>query len=699
MYLSHVSILVVLTLFVGTVVMLAILWRRLQQTRADLAAMTAAKEQLLISLQEKSLLQSAIFDNAFQFQGLLSLDGTLLDANKTALVFAGVDKATVIGKKFWDTPWWCHDHDSQKRLQEYIRRCAAGEAIRFEGTHQDADGTVHTIDVTLKPLSDTQGKVMYLIPEGRDVTALKETESALLHKNILLETLFESIPFAFWVRDVEGRLLLQNDLNARLYGVNIGKTPEEDAVKPDLCQLLRITLDQALEGHSLDLEMREGDKVFRKIVAPIRHNGQTTAIFGLNIDVTDRFQAMEELRQSEKRFKAIFDEAPFIITLKEAVNSTYLDVNRYFLNFTGVSREAAIGKHPTEILNYIDPEEHASVVEQLHRDSTIYLKEIRLQRHDGEVRYGLLSSSLVRLQGTICSLTFIQDISDLKQAENALRDAMIRKRDIMIQHEKMLMISGLAAGMAHEINNPLGIIAQDLQNLERRLSPALPKNHQIAEALGIDFTALQQYLEQREINSYLASMQDAARRASRIMDNMLQFSRSSGTNRHPAPLFEVLEHALELAASDFDLRKTYNFSAISLVRDYSRQLPLVPMNITEIEQVMINLLKNATQALYARQGPPPPEIRISARQEDDTAVISVTDNGPGMDEEIRRRIFEPFFTTKEIGRGTGLGLAVSHAIITKNHNGLMTVSSVPGQGSCFTITLPLHQHEGTSGHE
>ena len=642
-------------------------------------------------LQASYSLLQAVQDNTFQFQGLLSPDGTLLDANRSALELIGANKHDLIGKKFWDTPWWCNDPTGQEKLRHCISRCAAGETVRFEARHTAADNRIVLVDFSLRPIRHENGELIYLVPEGHDITALRQLETSLLQKNSFLNTLFDSIPFDLWVRDQDRRLVLQNSHYRDHYQTSIGNTPEEDGLPTEIIRSWNLLYQQAFDGYTVDLDVRETGKIFHKLMVPIKIDGQINQILGLNIDRTQQLQTMEALRQSEKRFKAIFDESPFIITLKDTRNDTYLDVNQFFCKFSGIPKERVIGKHPTEIGQYVAPEEHAGIREQLNREGSVTQREIKLQRADGETRHGLVSCRIVRLGETLCNLTVIQDITDLKQAENSLYEAREREREIMIQHEKMLMISGLAAGMAHEINNPLGVIAQDLQNLERRLSPALPKNRQIAEELGICLDTVQQYMEQREVKTYLASMQDAARRASRIMDNMLQFSRSSGTVRHPAPLFEVIEHALELAASDTDLRKLYSTNSIRLIRDYTSDLPIVTINVTEIEQVLINLLKNAAQAISCRQGTQHGEIRISARQQDAAVVIALADNGPGMGEEVRRRIFEPFFTTKDIGKGTGLGLSVSHAIITRNHKGLLQVSSTPGQGSCFTITLPLEQ--------
>jgi PAS domain S-box-containing protein len=761
-------------------------------------------QQRTAKLQANERVLQAILDNTFQFQGLMTPDGTLLDANQSALKLIGATKNEVVGKKFWDTNWWRHDPASQKKLHDCIRRCGHGETVCFEATHIAADNRVVYVDFSLRPIMDEHGALLYLVPEGHDITEKKQLLADLQEKNSFLTTLFDTIPFDLWVRDRDRRLVLQNNHYHAHYQTTIGHTPEEDGLPPEIIYSWNLLYQQAFDGYTVDLDIRESEQIFHKLIVPVTIEGQINQILGLNIDQTDRLKTLEALRLSEKRFKAIFDEVPFIITLSDAQTGAFIAVNRFFTDCTGTPSDAAIGKTAPEINNYITTEAYAEILAEMQLTGGVRLREINLAADGGDTKHGLISCRTVSLGGKICNLTVIQDITQLKKAESALRETegyllqLVAKAPIgiaihdgthiryandtvsqlfqhatgeemigrpihtlfapewqdeirdratrrmsgeavpasyetvgmrldgslfpmqisviglkqagqpmliiffqdlteqkarheqLIQHEKMLMISGLAAGMAHEINNPLGIIAQDLQNLERRLSPTLPKNRQVAQELGIDLAALQQYLNQREVDSYLANMQEAARRASRIIDNMLQFSRTSGSAHHPAPLFDLIEHAIELAATDSDLRKIRAFSNIRLIRDYTPDLPLVPLNLIEIEQVLINLLKNAAQALSGEHRQQA-EIRISARVDGTTVVIAIADNGPGMDETVRRRIFEPFFTTKDIGKGTGLGLSVSHAIITRNHKGRLQVTSAPGQGSCFTITLPLHE--------
>ena len=260
--------------------------------------------------------------------------------------------------------------------------------------------------------------------------------------------------------------------------------------------------------------------------------------------------------------------------------------------------------------------------------------------------------------------------------------------EIMVQSEKMMSVGGLAAGMAHEINNPLGAILHNVQNIRRRLLDDLPRNQQVAHELGITLEAIGLYLAQREVIGLLDGIQQAGSRAARIVSHMLSFSRMSHRHVSPCDLSVIADQALEIAHNDFDLTENYDFRDIECIRDYDARLKQVPGIATELEQVVLNLLKNAAQALYVAETQSP-KIIVRTRLNGAWAEVQVEDNGPGIPEHIRKRIFEPFFTTKEVGQGTGLGLSVSYFIITNNHQGQMEVQSRIGIGTTFTLRLPL----------
>jgi signal transduction histidine kinase len=262
-----------------------------------------------------------------------------------------------------------------------------------------------------------------------------------------------------------------------------------------------------------------------------------------------------------------------------------------------------------------------------------------------------------------------------------------KMEEVIMQTEKMKSVGGLAAGMAHEINNPLGAILQGVQNIQRRIHPEREVKQQSAEKLDLDLKTMNLYLDDRDILKFINNIQDAGKRAASIVSNMLQFSRGNQKSLTSIAVKDLLESSLTIARADLEL-KSININVESI--NQNMMLHCIP---SELEQVILNLLQNAAQALLEHQGQTTnldwkPQIAISAEQQDEQIIIKVKDNGPGMDDITRRRIFEPFYTTKDVGQGTGLGLSVSYFIITAHHQGQLDVISSPQQGACFIIKLP-----------
>lgn len=268
----------------------------------------------------------------------------------------------------------------------------------------------------------------------------------------------------------------------------------------------------------------------------------------------------------------------------------------------------------------------------------------------------------------------------------------VRMESLMLQTEKMLSLGGLAAGMAHEINNPLAVILQGADTVQRRLAPGLPANRDIAREIGLDLDLMHTYLERRKLPRFIAGIAEAGRRAADIVENMLSFGRGDEGRRCAIDINKVVERALELAAHHYDLKKKYDFRQILIVKDLAEGMPSIVCNPIEMEQVLFNLLQNAAQVLY--EAPPQdarPTIHLQTRCVGRLLEIRVTDNGPGVPHELARRIFEPFFTTKPPGMGTGLGLSVSYFIVSEHHGGTLRLERLrlPEHGARFIVELPL----------
>lgn len=337
-------------------------------------------------------------------------------------------------------------------------------------------------------------------------------------------------------------------------------------------------------------------------------------------------------------------------------------------NKTGVVSDKALGEHISNVyqslaINYQDIIDSTIVSKVPYTSQNIQegLKE-NLQYYDVTI-YPLLET---KVKGAVIRIDNV-----------TLR---VRVESMMIQNEKMLSLGELAAGIAHEINNPLSIVLHGIQNISRRLSDSLEGNLSTANQLGLDLAQVNQYMQARQIPQFLEEIKAAGERSAAIVNNMLNFSRNTGQPHQPFDLAHTIHYSLDLLAAE-------GKEMPKIEVEIDSKLPLVYGSATEIQQVILNLVRNSAQALNTRESSNS-YITIHVTTETEFITIKIADNGSGMSPEVARHIFEPFYTTKEMGQGTGLGLSVSYFIITEHHNGTIEVQSTPGEGTCFYLKLP-----------
>jgi signal transduction histidine kinase len=280
------------------------------------------------------------------------------------------------------------------------------------------------------------------------------------------------------------------------------------------------------------------------------------------------------------------------------------------------------------------------------RDETVTNDEVRLQGPDGRSFTALISAKAEQLEPgqALAAIHFLaKDISKRQAMEKQLLLA-----------DKLSSIGQLAAGVAHEVNNPLGMILGYTQLLIR------------GEEAGT-----QRYDDLRTIEKH-------TRTCKTIVERLLNFARSTQTLREPGDIHQVIEEVIGL------LKRPLELDNILLETDFDNRVPPLPLDKEKMRQVFMNLLVNARQAI-GKQG----KIRIITRYdtEREEVMIQVMDNGCGIQPENFHRIFDPFFTTKTTGEGTGLGLSVSYGIV-QDHKGQILVNSEPGKGSTFSLILP-----------
>ena len=395
-------------------------------------------------------------------------------------------------------------------------------------------------------------------------------------------------------------------------------------------------------------------------------------------DITERKQAQQAMLHLRRLLQSMIDSMPSaMIGVDTQVHVTQW--NRAAWRLTGRSADESLGRPLTEVFPYLR-EQLGAVEEAIRRQEVREMPKIVWETRGTPRTYEVTIYPLTEgdVEGAVLRVDDITERDHLEQ--------------MMIQSEKMLSVGGLAAGMAHEINNPLGGMVQNAHVVLNRLRPGYATNDQVARDCRTDMASIAGYVEARGILPLLESMRSSGHKAARIIQNMLTFSRKASTVAQPHDIVEILDRSLELAAQDFDLKKVYSFRDLEVIREFEEGMPPVECQEIEIEQVLLNILRNAAQALHETfpdgRGA---RLTIRARREDEHVRIEIEDNGPGMTEGVRKRIFEPFFTTKPPGVGTGLGLSVSYFIVVEHHQGSLTVESEPGAGTCFVVRLPFTQ--------
>ena len=379
----------------------------------------------------------------------------------------------------------------------------------------------------------------------------------------------------------------------------------------------------------------------------------------LHEEIAWRERAQQSLHESEERFRNMADTAPVMIVASDA-NQRATFFNKEWLTFTGCTFEQELGEGWISSLHPDDVESSLAGLAASYRERKECRLEYRLRRADGEYR-SVLCKGIPRFEpdgifaGYIASVI---DITDLK-----------RGQELAVARQKLKSLSVLASGVAHDFNNLLGGIMADAELLVEEL-----EEHSSACQTARSIGAI-------------------AVRASEIVRQLMTYAGQETTALEAADLAALVREMLQLVHASISKRAT-------LKVELPEKLPLIQANPSQLRQVVMNLITNASEALEGKEG------TISVTAQTDVASgapgpgqylrLEVADTGRGMSQEIQSRIFDPYFTTKVTGRG--LGLAAVEGII-RSHGGSITVSSVPGRGSRFTILLPCVEQPATPAHD
>jgi PAS domain S-box-containing protein len=607
------------------------------------------------------------------------------------------------------------DRELAQRTFANLRDGSAAEA-RVELRLLHKDGGFFPGEITGSVMTDPLTARRLRIFTIHDLSERRRLEHAYAEERHLFDEFLANVPFQVYFKDRDSRFLRVSNVQARRLGFEqaselVGKT-DFDVFGSEHAEQARADEEQVMSTGRpiIDVEerevyigedsgsAREPDWVLTTKL-PLRDSaGDIIGTFGVSHDITLRKRAEASLRESEERWRSLLAHLQEIVVLADA-GGHLIYATPSMQRWLGYAPEELVGvelgttTHPDDLQLVSEAFQSAS---QGGRPTQV---THRVRHRDGSWR---------TLESTIVSLAENPAVGAVLFASTDVTDR------ILIEHERERMdmerrvshrleaVGQLAAGIAHEINTPLQFVGDSVVFLREAVDDLLILAGRYRELLWIDEPLklgqrreiMQDAEEHADIDYLLERIPaafertaDGVARVREIVQAMKRFSHPSSGEIAAEDLGEAIQTTLAVC------RNEYKY--VAEVELALGDVPPVPCNLGEINQVLLNLVINAAQAIgeqrdAADEGAEPPlgRIRISTSVDGDYAVIQVEDDGPGIPAELQERIYEPFFTTKEVGKGTGQGLALARTTVAR-HDGLLECESAPGQGTTFRIRLPL----------
>jgi len=591
----------------------------------------------------------------------------ILFANQMASDITGIPKSDLIGKNFF---FVIGKQDREFLEGTVIRGEGLGKKLCMEMNISTPQGQLKETDICIASAKSVKSGVK-IYAYVRDITVRKKYEKDLKNSEERLRNLFERVRHGLFISSKEGKFL---DCNQALLDM-LNYSSKAECLNIDLQRDLyvnpedrtifqeRIEKDGYVNDMEVEFKKKDGEKRTVLLTGyPIRDvKGDTVGYQGINLDITERKRIEEELRETNEFFRNLIESSVDGIIATDMKGNIFI-FNKGAEDLTGYSASEVIGKlHITElypkgmakeIMRNLRSPDHGGIGKLTPLQLSV------LNRAGERVPIQLSAALIYDRTGTeVATVGIFTDLRPRLQMEKKLEETHLQ----LVSSEKMASLGKLAAGIAHEINNPLGGILIYSSLLMEDLPKEDPKKQDLERIV------------------------QEAGRCKEIVKSLLEFARQTEPRREPVDINRAITDGL------FFLENQALFHNIRITKRLDPSLPRVIGNGGQLKQVFTNIIINAAEAIHGSG-----ELNITTFSSPDRTSVFVefTDTGEGIPEENLCRIFDPFFTTKDVGKGTGLGLATSYGI-AESHGGKIAVRSKVGEGSTFTIELPVSAENET----
>jgi PAS domain S-box-containing protein len=621
-------------------------------TGRDITERKQMEEELRLLSDAVSISQDGI--------AITDLEGKYLEANDATLKMHGVEnRADFLGKLATE---FIAPEDLGCLTAKMAEALGTGYVPYIEYQCLKTDGSKFTVESSISVIKDRNGEPKGYVAVSRDITERKKMEAALQTSEKLYRLLAENVRDVIWTVDMNLRLTYCSPSITQLTGYSVEEYMLKTVQKiltPTSVEFVtnlfaeELALDESshrdlLRTRTFEAELicKEGSTVPVEMkVTWIRDaDGGPIGLLGVSRDIRDRKSAEQALQQREQ------DYATLVENLSDAVfkfkDGIVVWCNDKVKEIYGYDKDELLGKDAS----FFIPEDRDPIefIKSIH---TVIKKD---GCYHGAIKAKTKSGGTVDMEYSISQIPNKQHIELVAVARNVTERKQLEEQIQLAG--RLAAIGELAAGVAHELNNPLTAIqgfAQLLTN-DDSLNEATQKGIQ--------------------------TIYKEAQRATKITDNLLHFARAQGTSKSLICINEALREALELRANQLKVNN------IEVAVELQPDLPRTMADFQQMQQVFLNLINNAEQAMLEAHG----RGKLLVRTSTEVNIIRITfsDNGPGISAENIKKIFDPFFTTKEVGKGTGLGLSICFGLI-QAHGGRIYADSKLGQGSTFIVEIPI----------